>query len=396
MPMNTTCEIKTTGSGCCPIGALCSSPAICYDHASSNCTNTSDPKQQCCPSNLPFCRDFPPIGLGCYASSTMSSASTTVPSTTATATSGVFPEPTMTSSAFGSTVTVTVSVVSNGGSLILEFPTSSVGGALEATKYVLDCGSSSVIPLPVDTSTVLPGLTATVTSTIVTVSSTPSSTSSAPPPSPPPSSTAPSTLCFNTALQTPAPCPSTTSTSSSGNPLVTTLPTAGATAKSQASRSLNPITSTETFQLVMGLLAVCLTGLILGVLLFQIYDRIRGCMRRRREAPTPRETVMHTRADDISEINEMRMGERDIRVVRESGKRLSCANRLDREITVVTGSARPFKEPVVVDKTAIRVVEGSARLLDNGVLLGQEKLVEKGKEEKASLGHVFFGARENA
>ena len=55
-----------------------------------------------------------------------------------------------------------------------------------------------------------------------------------------------------------------------------------------------------------------------------------------------------------------------------------------------------FKEPVVVDKTAIRVVEGSARPLDNDVLLGQEKLVEKGKEEKASLEHVFFGARENA
>ena len=119
-------------------------------------------------------------------------------------------------------------------------------------------------------------------------------------------------------------------------------------------------------------------------------------MRRRREAPTPRETVRHTRADDISEINGMRMGERDIRVVRKSGRRLSSASRLDREITVVTGSARPYKEPVVVDKTAIRVVEGSARPLDNDVLLGQEKLVEKGKDEKASLGHVFLGPRENA
>ena len=105
---------------------------------------------------------------------------------------------------------------------------------------------------------------------------------------------------------------------------------------------------------------------------------------------------MYTRADDVSEINEIRMGERDIRVVRESGRRLSSATRLDREITVVTGSARPYKEPVLVDKTAIRVVEGSARPLDNDVLLGQEKLVEKGKDEKASLGHVFFGARENA
>ena len=156
------------------------------------------------------------------------------------------------------------------------------------------------------------------------------------------------------------------------------------------------MTSTETFQLVMGLLAVCLTGTILGVLFFQIYDWIRGCIRQRREAPAPRENVVHTRTDDISEINEVRMGERDIRVVRESGRRLSSACRLDREITVVAGSARPYKEPVVVDKTAIRVVEGSARPLDNDVLLGQEKLVEKGKDEKASLGHVFLEAREDA
>lgn len=69
---------------------------------------------------------------------------------------------------------------------------------------------------------------------------------------------------------------------------------------------------------------------------------------------------------------------------------------MDREITVVAGSARPYKEPVVVDKTAIRVVEGSARPLDNDVLLGQEKLVEKGKDEKGNLGHVFLEAREDA
>ena len=74
---NTTCNIKIAGSGCCPVGPFCSAPVACYDHSSLNCTGSLKPHPQCCPSNLPYCRNFPPIALGCYASSTIKSATLT-------------------------------------------------------------------------------------------------------------------------------------------------------------------------------------------------------------------------------------------------------------------------------------------------------------------------------
>ncbi len=53
-----------------------------------------------------------------------------------------------------------------------------------------------------------------------------------------------------------------------------------------------------------------------------------------------------------------------IKPVAGSGRRLSSASTLGREITVFRDSARPYKEPVVIDKTRISVVEGSGHWID--------------------------------
>ena len=66
---NTTCNVKISGSGCCSTGAICSDSVTCFDQSSSNCTNSLHPHPQCCPANIPFCRDFASLGVGCYGSS---------------------------------------------------------------------------------------------------------------------------------------------------------------------------------------------------------------------------------------------------------------------------------------------------------------------------------------
>jgi len=53
-----------------------------------------------------------------------------------------------------------------------------------------------------------------------------------------------------------------------------------------------------------------------------------------------------------------------IKPVPGSGRRLSSASTLGREITIFRDSARPYKEPVVIDKTRISVVEGSGHWID--------------------------------
>ena len=63
------------GSGCCPTGQICDTSATCYDHFSSNCSDTASPNAGCCPADTPYCRDFEPNGLGCYASSTTATSS---------------------------------------------------------------------------------------------------------------------------------------------------------------------------------------------------------------------------------------------------------------------------------------------------------------------------------
>ena len=78
----------------------------------------------------------------------------------------------------------------------------------------------------------------------------------------------------------------------------------------------------------------------------------------------------------------------EIRIVSGSGRRLSSVSTLDREITVLHSTARPYKEPVVVDKAEIVVVEGSARPLED------EKT--GGGDEGKRLSHVCLGERENA
>ncbi|KAF6233889.1 hypothetical protein HO173_008101 [Letharia columbiana] len=115
-PALTTCNIKSSVTGCCPRGEVCAIPdgAICYDHTSSNCSNRASPPPNCCPADDPFCRDFKPRGWGCYGLSTTASATSTVPTMTAAGTSNIFAPPASTSPSAISTHTMTISVVSDG------------------------------------------------------------------------------------------------------------------------------------------------------------------------------------------------------------------------------------------------------------------------------------------
>ena len=73
-------------AACCPRNQTCSGPITCIDNSSPDCTNSFDPTwvppSNCCPSSLPYCRNSPSSGPGCYASSTASKE--VVVSTTAT------------------------------------------------------------------------------------------------------------------------------------------------------------------------------------------------------------------------------------------------------------------------------------------------------------------------
>ncbi|KAL2047640.1 hypothetical protein N7G274_000682 [Stereocaulon virgatum] len=385
-PATTTCKINVSASGCCPVGAICDGPSICYDLASSNCTNTPEPKQQCCPADLPYCRHFPPTGLGCYASSTISTASTTRPSMTAATMSGVIFESTTPSLPYTSIVTVTVSVVRNGGSLSLEFPKETVSGAREATKYVLSYGSNSIIPLSVDISTISPGLPGSHLATSLPASSTtPSSPSSKQHPTS--SSSTPSPLCFNTALQTPAPCPTSSTSTTNSAAAATTLPTSNSVAKSQAPRTITTMLSpTHLLYLLLSLTFIILAGIALGLPLYYIYIAIRATLYRGH--PATHQGAKRTTHRQRQEIT----------VVEGSGRRLSSASRLDREIVVVRGSGRPWKEGLVVSKEDIRVVKGSGRVI--GEEMEVRKKVANGKTtelvgEVEGLGHVFLEKKDN-
>ncbi|KAL9114573.1 MAG: hypothetical protein Q9187_007441, partial [Circinaria calcarea] len=73
----TTCiRDQDAPASCCPQNSTCSGPIKCIDFSSSNCVNSFDPTwvppRNCCPASLPYCRDFPGSGPGCYASPTPS------------------------------------------------------------------------------------------------------------------------------------------------------------------------------------------------------------------------------------------------------------------------------------------------------------------------------------
>ena len=218
---NTTCNINPTGSGCCPVGEVCSGPLNCYDRASSNCSNQAVPAPQCCPADMPFCRDFSPGGLGCYAFSTTASPLSSLPAMTAAGTSDVFAVPSPTSTSTGAARTVTISVASKGdGEFSLEFPTNTAPGGGEGTSsttYVLEwpAGSSTAaVALRNSNSVTSPIVSSTAPATPTTIASSPSSTtqaamtSSSTSISPSPSTVSP--LCYDPNANSHSPCPSTT------------------------------------------------------------------------------------------------------------------------------------------------------------------------------------------
>ncbi|KAA6412826.1 MAG: hypothetical protein FRX48_03819 [Lasallia pustulata] len=167
-PSNTTCTTNPIAPGCCPVSQTCSGPASCLDAASSNCSNASPPAQ-CCPSSVPYCRTFAPYGLGCFASSTMSSESAIL---------SYGPTPT-------TTITFTYTIWSlPSGLYSFDFtpPTTSNDPLAVTTNQIIDEPyAPTPTSSPAPTTTPSPATLNTTTST-----PTPTTTSTLPPPSPPP------------------------------------------------------------------------------------------------------------------------------------------------------------------------------------------------------------------
>lgn len=224
----TTCNVKLTGSGCCPKGKMCTSFATCYDHASSNCSNNASPEAGCCPVDTPYCRDFKPNGLGCYASSIMATPSSIV-GLAATPMDAGLSTVALTRSG---TATLTISAIWNSISVSLHFVTNTEPSHAATSVYVLEypsgLGSAAASPMTVVPSDISSSITSTVRAT---------------------SATASSALCHNDDSKTPVPCQGApvskiTDSSASGAALTTSnigySPPGTSVYKSQASSSFNP------------------------------------------------------------------------------------------------------------------------------------------------------------
>ncbi|KAK4694599.1 hypothetical protein P7C71_g3006, partial [Lecanoromycetidae sp. Uapishka_2] len=364
---NTTCNLNIHTSGCCPVGSICQDPVTCYDASSPNCTNTITPAQQCCPHNMPYCRDFAPNGLGCYASSVQGTASTMsgtgwgisaaptsailgLGSAQQTA-SGVKPT---TTSTYASIKTVTVSVVpNNSGGLSLEFPpsTRSANGTKDSTTYILEYPSSDIAlssstskSLQSDqTSTVMVTGSDVYTTVLATAPSASSTTIASTG-----GSTSKSPLCFNSNLYAVASCPASNtvaSSSAAGSAIPATSP-----ARSQANSMRALPTSAYVLLVIIYILSglVFLAGLIYGAL--YLISRARPSN--------------DTFAREFRDALGLPVKKLPIEVVQGSGRRLSSASVLGREISIVRETGRPYKKPVVVDKSSISVVEGSGHWVE--------------------------------
>lgn len=160
--------------------------------------------------NLPYCRDFQPNGLGCYASATQSTTAAlrTVPTEglVRDLLSALSLSETTNTVQKSSTVTITVKVsAKQGGGSNLEFPTCSTSiisdGAL-ATSYMLDSA-------PPSTGGAVTHRRNSSAARIVTKASTVIVTAAV------------STPCFYNGIQSPSPCPSPTTTRSGSARVVT-------------------------------------------------------------------------------------------------------------------------------------------------------------------------------
>ncbi|KAF6221899.1 hypothetical protein HO133_001867 [Letharia lupina] len=360
----TTCNIKSSVTGCCPRGEVCAIPdgAICYDHTSSNCSNRASPPPNCCPAHNPFCRDFKPRGWGCYGVSTTASSTSTVPTMTAAGTSNIFAPPASTSPSAISTHTMTISVVSDGhGGVSLDFPTKSAAAGSEGgeTTYVLDWPASSATPIAAGTSgqpvestsnTVLSAAVATSTASSTTAQSTSASSSTIPP-----RSSSPPALCYNPDANSHPPCPTTATPPASSSTSGAGFNPSGATiVRSQASKLriplLHPLDDDNDHQSQRGNTVFLFLPLLAASILYVTF----GHFVKRSDANRAQlGSALRALGYDDPQIDAILAGPRT--GVAEPG----TAEKKD--ITVVRGSARPLLAPRVVSKGQIRVVRGSAR-----------------------------------
>lgn len=87
-----------------------------------------------------------------------------------------------------------------------------------------------------------------------------------------------------------------------------------------------------------------------GILIYALMWLIRCVLK----DPTPDTSNEDRISQDLRDFSSL-----DIKAVPGSGRRLSSASMLGREITVFRETARPYKEPMFVDKSRISMVEGS-------------------------------------
>lgn len=202
----TTCNVKSSLSGCCPKGAVCNAPPTCYEHGSLDCIGSS-PKKECCPADAPYCEKSS-NGVGCYASSNSGTAISTEGSSSTLALS---PPTTHREQV---TTTVTVSVIPNPKGFSLEFPAGSTSQSL-TIDYVLGWpATSNAVPTSAPYSTeILPpsSIGVSVSSAILTDTSSATTLSKTSDTSLAIISSASSALCFNDVLISLNPCPTTTS-----------------------------------------------------------------------------------------------------------------------------------------------------------------------------------------
>ena len=169
---------------------------MCFDASSPTCSNAFSPASQCCPPTLPYCRNFKPMGIGCYASAAGSPTFTLTSTALNGSSTKRHDNPTIIIS-YSETTTETASLIPMpSGAYSLSFPThSGQGGNVSTTVVLTVAGNSSSIGNPTYNTT-----TRKHTSTTTITNSHPITTSA---------TSSKSALCFDTDKESRGACPST-------------------------------------------------------------------------------------------------------------------------------------------------------------------------------------------
>ena len=167
-----------------------------------------------------------------------------------------------------------------------------------------------------------------------------------------------STRCFDTALQKPGPCSSTSpvpAKSSASNDLpFRNAPPGTSVILSQGNRLAAPPTVLST-----SLVAISVAALVWIVLTRLAFNRRLDSSGHHRG-----DSYRHENHEDNVTAKPIKSQSNEIELVQGSGRRLSSASYLGREIVLVRETARLYKQPREIEKEDIQILSGSGRSLD--------------------------------